>query len=152
MVWSSSMLGRRKSLVTICSLVLTAGLAVGCKSPISAEVAEYASLVNEGRMLTCVCFNDLDFDNMISCQAAQGDISEDDEQCMLDAFDGEEDLGKDYLDCASPILEQYVQCMNSDPGCQMGWAANCRDTRDAALAACPQLPDDVRAAFNACHL
>jgi hypothetical protein len=146
------MLARCRSLFTICSVVLTAGLAVACKSPMSAEVDEYANLVNQGRMLTCVCYSDLDFDTMISCQAAQGEISEDDQQCMLDAFDGEEDLGKDYLDCASPILEQYVQCMNQDPGCEMGWADDCRATRDATLGTCLQLPADILGPFNACHL
>lgn len=146
------MLGRNRRRFTTVNLLVAVGLLGGCGPDISAEVAAYADLVNEGRMATCVCFNDLGFDTMVSCEGAQGEISEDDEKCMLDAFAGEEDGAKAYLDCVAPVLEQYTQCIADDPGCQSGWADDCRMTRDNAINACPALSASTLDAFNICHL
>ena len=71
---------------------------------------------------------------------------------MLDAFVGEEDDAKAYLDCVAPVLEQYTQCIADDPSCQPGWADDCRTTRDNVIGACPALAQITLSSFNACHL
>ncbi|WP_146155755.1 hypothetical protein [Enhygromyxa salina] len=70
--------------------------------------------------------------------------------CLDDALDGNEQPGKDYLDCANSALRFYVQCLDGNPGCEDGWNASCTNDYTAAIAACPALPSSVQSAFDGC--
>ena len=69
---------------------------------------------------------------------------------MRNALDGHEDAGKDCLDCAITAYQIYANCLEANVSCEAGVFDGCTDDHDAAVAACPKLPDGARSQFVAC--
>lgn len=125
---------------------------VACQEPpdISAEIADYADLVSVTNGLACNCPQDLGFATIAECNDELGTVGSGERQCIADALDGHEDVGKDYLDCANTAYRVYTDCLEANASCEPGGLDGCSDDRDAAVAACPQLPAGVQAQFDAC--
>ncbi|PRP98528.1 hypothetical protein [Enhygromyxa salina] len=136
---------RGLSLGLLCALL-------SCQAPpdLTADLNEYQTAINDANGAACDCPMDLGYDSIVECDEAVGTVTNDDVQCLADVLDGNEDAGKDYLDCANSAYRFYVQCLQSNPNCQDGWYDDCASDLTAQVAGCPQLSSDLRPMFMAC--
>ncbi|PRQ02041.1 hypothetical protein [Enhygromyxa salina] len=128
------------------------GLVLSCQQApdLTDELNEYERVVNEANSEACRCPMELGYDSMVECGDALGTVTNEDVQCLAGVLDGNEEIGRDYLDCASSAYRFHVQCLGLNPSCEEGENTDCTADLAAALAACPQLPADIRPSFFAC--
>ncbi|MCA9686337.1 MAG: hypothetical protein KC457_29490 [Myxococcales bacterium] len=126
---------------------------LSCSKPpdISGELEEYANLLNAIAGETCECPDDAGFATVDECVDVLL-VDADERACQADAFEGHEDAGKDYLDCAIGALDDYLDCLSMNPGCAVGWWDDCTTTYQDAEAACPRASAAVQDQFSGCLL
>ena len=140
----------RARLLTLLVLTLAA-----CKDPTSEKLADaiddYDYERDGSRVILCLCPGALGFATESECEQGLGDIGSAEKACIVDAFDGREQLGVDYLACVTPIERSYQDCLNDVFDCAADWYVTCDETKDGEVASsCPTLPADVATAYAAC--
>ena len=127
---------------------------VACKQPpdLSAEIEEFASLINRSRTAICMCPQDYGYPSLMECSDALGRVSVDDEECMRERLVGYEEEGEVYLECVLDAYMEYVGCLESNVNCEEGAIDACDAAHAERLDACPQLPSGVHQSFGACYV
>ena len=128
---------------------------VACKDPASealdTAIDEYDYERDGSRVILCYCPSALGYATEAECEQAIGDIGSAEKACIVDAFDGREQLGADYFECITTIQRSFADCLDEFFDCAPDWYVMCQQTRDSeALDTCPTLPAGVAEAYAAC--
>ncbi len=125
---------------------------VGCKEPadITDEVDAYGVTYDAIVGQYCGCYDSFGFATPDECRAAYGDFDPSVASCIVQAFEGREDVGEDYFACVVPVMEAFDECLLFDECGADGWHLECATERDAALAECPTLAAGLANEFATC--
>lgn len=139
------MTGRALS-VGLCAFLL---LALGCTAPdISGSIGEYVSAVDGGLLRSCDCAQLFGYSTIDECTEGLGQFGAEGEVCIAGALEGQEEQGREFLDCAAMAQREFTDCIVENSSCEESVLAACTASRDAALDACPS--GEVRAAVEEC--
>ena len=148
--WYSLPVMARALQLSLLVLTLTA-----CKDPTSEKLMDalddYDYERDGTREVLCTCPSALGYATEDECKEGLGDIGSAEKSCIVDVFDGREQLGVDYFQCLAPIQRSFEDCLLDFFGCGPDWYVTCQQARDMeALDTCPTLPADVAEAYLSC--
>lgn len=125
---------------------------VGCQEPpdISGDIQAYADLLSDANSIACECPEILGYATIGECDDVMSAVDAGERQCLANVLEGHEEQAQDYLACANSAYQQYVSCLETNASCDESVYNDCTMDHETALAACPQLSEDVRPSFNAC--
>ena len=133
------------------TLVMLLG-ALSCSRPpdISDELEDFANQLNALAGEACECPQDIGHTDYNECLDDRF-VDPDERECQTEVTKGYEDETKAYLDCTSPKLDAYIECLGMNPGCVDGWWLDCTNDYLTDVSSCPQLPDEILADFADCN-
>ena len=133
------------------ALVLALGV-LSCSRPpdISDELEDFANQLNDLADATCECPQDIGYTSLGECLDDRF-VDPDERECQAEVTKGYEEETKAYLDCSSPMLDAYIECLRMNPGCVDGWWLDCTNAYLDDVASCPRLPDEILQDFVDCN-
>ena len=123
-----------------------------CAQPpdLTDESIELITQVNDVRAGICMCAEDAGYDSMVACGDAVGLVGESERLCVTTVLEDLGDDGADYLACVTAAYTDGASCLLANTDCATGQVSTCEQAREAAVAACSQIPTSDALAFEAC--
>lgn len=123
-----------------------------CQSPpdISGDIEYFGDRINTSIGELCECHAELGFAARQECEDAMSFVDLDERACIADVLEGHEEDAQKYFGCANDALDEYLTCLQENPGCMEGWNSACTSDYEAARAACSGLGSSQLDAIEAC--